>query len=128
FAARIGIARSVSFRGRPNDFLAELAHAEVVWVPSVAEGGVSVALEAMAAGRAVVASRLPGLAEGVADGETGLLARPGDVVSLARQTRVLLDDPERRRRMGRAGRERVGRHFAADNFVRRLAQVYDSAA
>ena len=53
----------------------------------------------MAAARPVVASRLPGLAEIVREGETGFLVPPSDKVALARQTRLLLDDPALRRRL-----------------------------
>jgi glycosyltransferase involved in cell wall biosynthesis len=87
--------------------------AAVAWVPSRTGGGVGAALEAMAAGLPVVATRVPGLTEVVADGETGLLVPPGDKAALARQTRVLLDDPALARRLGDAGRRAAGRHAPA---------------
>jgi glycosyltransferase involved in cell wall biosynthesis len=91
-----------------------LASAAVVWVPSLADTGTGVALEAMAAGRPVVASRW--LAEWVADGETGFVVDPGDKVGLARQTRVLLEDAALRRRLGEAGRRRAA-ELGVDRFV-----------
>src|SRR5581483_1337666 len=84
-----------------------LARADVVWVPSLAECGRQVALEAQAAGRPVIASRLPGLAAVVADGKTGLLAPPNDPPTWAALTRRLFDDPELARRLGDAGRAAV---------------------
>ncbi len=70
-------------------------------------GGVNAALEAQAAGRPVVAGKTLALSEVVVDGETGALFPPGDKPALARQTRLLLDDPGRAHQMGAAGRQRV---------------------
>lgn len=102
-----------------------LQAAEVVWVPSRLGGGVNVALEALAAGRPVVATALPALAEVVRDGETGSLVPPGDKVALARQTRLLLEDGGRRRRLGEAGRLRAETTFDPAVMVRRHAEVYE---
>jgi glycosyltransferase involved in cell wall biosynthesis len=124
FTQCIGLNHLVHFVGRQPELAGLMAQAEVIWIPSRAEAGVNVALEAMAAGRPVVASRLPGLAEVVADGETGLLVSPGDKVALARQTRQLLDDDSRRRALGAAGRRRMREHFAAGELVRRFAGLY----
>jgi glycosyltransferase involved in cell wall biosynthesis len=128
FVASIRLGEIVHFVGAQEDLTGLLAQAEAVWVPSLADGGVHVALEAMAAGRPVVATHLPGLAEVVADGETGFLVPPGDKVNLARRTRLLLDDEARRRGMGEAGRRRAGRHFAAEAFVGGVAGLYRELA
>jgi glycosyltransferase involved in cell wall biosynthesis len=122
-----GAEGHVHFLGRQPDAAALLGHAEVVWVPSRKHGGVNVALEAMAAGRPVVASRLPALAEVLTDGKTGFLIAPGDKVALARKTRWLLDDPQRGRQMGEAGRRRGEREFPATRLVERFARVYEQA-
>jgi D-inositol-3-phosphate glycosyltransferase len=90
-----------------SDAAALLAHADVVWVPSRSECGRQVLLEAMGAGRPVVASALPGLAALVSDGVTGLLTPPGDPPTLARQTRRLFDDPEFAKRLGDTARQSV---------------------
>jgi glycosyltransferase involved in cell wall biosynthesis len=71
-----------------------------------------------------VASRWPGLAEVIAEGETGVLVAPGDPAGLARETRGLLDDPERRRRLGEAGRRRAAERFSAEAMVRRYEALY----
>jgi glycosyltransferase involved in cell wall biosynthesis len=125
FVQAIRMGQQVHFMGDPPDLATLLARAEVIWVPSRAEGGFNVALEAMAAARPVVASRLPGLAEIVADGQTGLLVPAGDKAALARQTRLVLDDPVRGRGLGEAGRQRVRQHFAAADLVRRHAELYE---
>ncbi|MCC6417487.1 MAG: glycosyltransferase family 4 protein [Gemmataceae bacterium] len=118
----------VHFQGTQADAAGRLAGGEVVWVPSLADGGVGAALEAMAAGRPVVASRWPGLAEVVTHGETGLLVSPGDKIALGRQTRLLLNDEGLRRRLGEAGRERVRREFSADAAARATAAIYERLA
>jgi glycosyltransferase involved in cell wall biosynthesis len=107
----------VTLLGPVADLGPYLARAEVVWVPALREGGRFATLEAMAAGRPVVASRLPGLAELVVPGQTGYLVAPGDKVDLARQTRILLEQPDLARQMGAAGRERVREHFSVDAFL-----------
>jgi glycosyltransferase involved in cell wall biosynthesis len=126
FANLTGAGAHVHFAGSQSDLSPLLARAEVVWVPSRAEGGINVALEAMALGRPVVASRLPGLAEIIADGETGFVVRPGSQLDLARQTRFLLDYPELIRRLGEAGRRRAQANFAAADLVRRFAALYSA--
>jgi glycosyltransferase involved in cell wall biosynthesis len=87
--------------------------ADLVAVPTVAQEGLSrTSVEAMASGRAVVASRIGGLPSTVADGATGLLCEPGDERDLAAKLEVLLDDPGLRGRMGRAGRRRFEEEFS----------------
>ncbi|HEX5269077.1 MAG TPA: glycosyltransferase [Gemmataceae bacterium] len=114
----------IHFPGPRSDLEELLGHAEMVWVPSREDRGAGAALETMAAGRPVVASRWPGLAEVVADGETGALVPPGDKAALARETRALLEDPERRRRLGDAGRQRVAERFSVEGMVRNHEALY----
>jgi glycosyltransferase involved in cell wall biosynthesis len=105
-----------------------LAGADLVWVPSLAETGLNVALEALAAGKPVIASRLPGLAEIIVDGHTGFLVAPGDKPSLARRTRTLVLDPGLGRQLGEAGRQHVLRHFSVAELVRGWCARYDELA
>ena len=93
FTQVTGLTNRVHFLGQQLDGAAWLAAADVVWVPSEGGGGVNVALEAMALGRAVVASNVPPLAEVIVDGECGMLFPPKDRPALARQTWRLLEDP-----------------------------------
>jgi glycosyltransferase involved in cell wall biosynthesis len=83
----------------------------------------TVAMEAMAMGRPVVASRIGGLPEIVRDGETGLLVAPGDWSTLRGAIQCLLDDPARRERMGALAKQRVV-EFQASAVVPRIEQVY----
>jgi glycosyltransferase involved in cell wall biosynthesis len=128
FARRIRMAEHVAFPGLRADVPELMAASQAVWVPNRADGGVSVALEAMAAGRPVIGSRLPGLAEVVIEGETGFLVPPGDKIALARQTRRLLADEGLRNRMGEAGRAHVERRFAARAAVEAVAGLYAEVA
>jgi glycosyltransferase involved in cell wall biosynthesis len=81
------------------------------------------ALEAMAAGRPVVASNVGGLRELVVDGETGLVVAPGDPVALRAAISALEQDPGRREALGRAGKVRAAR-YSPENVVPRLEAVY----
>jgi glycosyltransferase involved in cell wall biosynthesis len=125
FARSIRVLRRVHFPGACPDLAPWWARADVVWVPSLREGGRCAALEAMAAGRPVVASSLPGLAEVVADGVTGFLVPPDDKARLARQTRVLLDDPGLRRALGEAGRRRAAEQFGVGRLADEAARLYE---
>lgn len=82
-----------------------------------------VVLEAMAAGRPVIASRIGGLIDAIVDGESGLLVTPGDPNALRTAMAELLADPERREQMGIVGKRRAA-DFQANAIVPRIEQVY----
>ena len=99
---------------------AAMAAADVVAVPTVAQEALGrTAVEAMAAGRPVVASRIGGLPFTVAEGATGLLCEPGDPADLAGKLARLLDDPALRAQLGGAGRRRFEEHYAWPEVVAR---------
>jgi glycosyltransferase involved in cell wall biosynthesis len=126
FGHFIGASSHVHFPGTVSDVRPWLRRAELVWVPSRTGGGVNTALEAMAAGKPVVAARLPVLAEIVADGETGLLFDPGDKADLARQTRFLMDDPPRRSAFGAAGQRRVRERYSVGQLIETAVALYEN--
>jgi glycosyltransferase involved in cell wall biosynthesis len=126
FARAIGAAGQVHFTGPVADLGPLLWRAEVVWAPSLADCGRGAVLEAMAAGRPVIASRWPGLAEVVAD--AGILVPPGDKAALARQTWALLGDAAARRRLGEAGRRRAALCFSPAALADACAGLYEGAA
>jgi glycosyltransferase involved in cell wall biosynthesis len=126
FARELGSTSCIEFAGRRSDITAALADADMVWVPSrVHYCGLNVALEAMAAGRPVIATRRAGLDEVVADGVTGYLVPPGDKIALAKQTSRLISDPALRERLGTAGRQRAMECFSAHEMVQQLAEIYE---
>jgi len=114
----------VVFTGYRTDIPSLMAGFDVFVLPSVTEGLPLIVLEAMAAGRAVVATAVGGRPEAVAEGETGLLVPPRDPEALCAALRFLLDAPGQAARMGAAGRERVRRMFTAERMVRETLDVY----
>lgn len=99
------------------------ARGDVVVVPSRVEPFGNVAVQAMLAGRPVVASRTQGLAEIVKDGETGLLVRPDDPVALADAIAELLDDPARASALAEAGRQDAAERFGAQRYRAQLGRL-----
>jgi glycosyltransferase involved in cell wall biosynthesis len=87
-------------------------------------GGANVALEAMAAGRAVVAADTPDLAAVIRDRKTGRLVPPGDARAAAATVRQLLLDPAERRRLGEAARTYVREHHPVATVVQTLEAIY----
>ena len=91
-----------------------------------AEGLGITTLEAMASGLAVVGSRAGGIIETIQDGVTGRLVPPGDAPALAIRVGELLDDPELRSRLGRAGQQAAREHFAWPALAARVMRVYQN--
>jgi D-inositol-3-phosphate glycosyltransferase len=98
-----------------------------VAVPSRREGYGVVCAEAMAHGKPVVASAVGGLLDLVRHGETGLLVPPGDEAALREALRWLLGDPELRRRMGAAARERAREHLSWERATAETLRAYEDA-
>jgi glycosyltransferase involved in cell wall biosynthesis len=97
-----------------------LAEADLYAWPAVNEAFGMAFLEAQAAGLPIVGGRTRGVPEVVADGETGLLSPEGDAASFAADLAALLDDPDRRRRMGEAAARRIRAEHDLDSAARRL--------
>jgi glycosyltransferase involved in cell wall biosynthesis len=88
----------------------------------------TVILEAMAAGRPVVSTRLAGIPEMILEGENGLLVEPGDPDALAGALANLANDPPLRQRFGRAARARLEAYFSAERASGELAALYTGPA
>lgn len=123
-AEHLGLAAQVDWLGQRDDVGDLLAAADVFVLPSRAEGLGVAALEAMAAGRAVVASAVGGLAEAVVDGRSGLLVPPGDAVALAAALEQLLREPALRARLAAGGPARVAEGFLAEQMVAAYERLY----
>ena len=76
----------------------------------------------------MIASRTPTRGDVLASNPGALLYDPGDKVPLARLTRELLDNPQRARQLGEAGRDHVQRHFPVENMVAPFLQLYSALA
>ncbi len=124
-ASRLGIADRVVLTGYRPDVDAILRELDVFALASSTEGMPLVVLEAMRAAKPVVATPVGGTPEVVLEGETGLLIPVGQPEALARAVAALLGDPNRARRMGEAGRERVEQVFSAKAMTDRVLAIYD---
>ena len=123
-AAASGLVEHVTFLGPNKDGARILSALDVFVSGSRKEGLPLTILEAMACGVPVVATRVPGNADTVTDGVTGLLSEPGSPRDLSEKIASLLEDPARRRAMGEAGRRRVEESFSIDRMVAETAEVY----
>jgi glycosyltransferase involved in cell wall biosynthesis len=119
YAAQVRAGEGVEHVPWVRDGAAVMRHFDVLVVPSRQEPFGTVLAEAMAAGTPVVATRVGGLAEVVADGETGLLVAPGRPDELAA---AVLEVLARHDEMGAAARERAKR-FGADAYADRVEQI-----
>jgi glycosyltransferase involved in cell wall biosynthesis len=124
-AAAAGLGGAALMVGFRRDVAACLAAADIVALPSLQEGLGVAALEAMAAGRPVVASRVGGLGEAVVHEETGLLVAPGDPTVLAAALARLAGDPGLRARLGAGGRARVLAHYTAARMAEGTLACYE---
>jgi glycosyltransferase involved in cell wall biosynthesis len=122
----LGLERHVLLAGFRPDVLAFLKTFDLFVMSSVTEGLGTSLLDAMAAWRAVVATRVGGIPEVVEDGKTGLLVPARDHHLMAEAIVRLLRHPEERRRMGLAGLHRVREKFSAGRMVSDTVRVYES--
>jgi glycosyltransferase involved in cell wall biosynthesis len=123
-AASLDLSAVVIFTGLRRDPAELLAALDLLVLPSRFEGMPNVILEAMAAGKAVVAAAVGAVPELVQEGRTGLLVPPEDADALARAIRLLLKDPELRRRLGANGRARVETEFSLEKMIRLTEELY----
>lgn len=126
-ADKLGVQDSVEFLGARGDVCDILKNADIFTLISDWEGFPLSILEGMRAGLPVVATRVGGIPESVSDGTTGVLVAPRDSLALADALRELITQPELRKRMGHAGRERYLRQFTAERMVVKTTEVYESA-
>lgn len=127
-AERRGVADRVRFLGRIEDVPGFMASCQVGVVASIDSEAVSrVAMEWMAAGRALVATTVGGLPELIVPGEDGALVPPKSGAALAQTLAALLDDPPTRRRLGEGARRAVAARFGVDRWGIETEAVYERA-
>jgi glycosyltransferase involved in cell wall biosynthesis len=127
-AVNLRIDKHVHFLGQVKDIPGLLARAGLFVLSSVTEGLSLTLLEAMATGLPVVATRVGGNPEVVANGETGLLVPARDPHTLAEAMLQVARDEELQREMGREGRERVERYFDVHHMVAGYERLYRHSA
>jgi glycosyltransferase involved in cell wall biosynthesis len=112
------------FAGQRRDVPALLSTLDCFVLSSHWEGFSLAVLEAMAAGLPIVATRVMGASEAIQEGITGLLVSPGHPPALAQAILDLINDPERARRFGVCGRQRVEQQFTRERMIARISQLY----
>jgi len=123
-AGELGVMRDSLFPGYQEDVGPFFAAFDVFVLPSGNEGTPVTAIEALASGCPVVATRVGGVPDVVTDGEDGFLVEPGDVEELAARLAQLANDPDLRGRMGAAGRERMRSRYAVDRLIDDIDRLY----
>ena len=125
--AAAGLSHRFEWPGFDSDPARIMSQIDVLVHPADNESFGRVAVEAMAASIPVVGTKGGGLAEIVADNETGLLAEPDDAVDLAAKIESLVRDPARRREMGHAGRRRAEAMYSLTACAQGVKRVYELA-
>ena len=124
-ARELRLGNRAVFLGHRRDIPDLLARCDLFVLPSLWEGLPLSILEAMAAGKPVIATSVGGTPEAITQGETGLLVPPADPGALAAAIQAVLADPGLAARLAAAGRARVYREFSVDTMVRGVTAIYD---
>lgn len=125
-AGELGLKEAVRFLGARNDVPDLLRIADIVVIPSLTEGFSLVALEAMACGKPVIATRVGGIPELIDDGTNGILVPARDSRELAHAIIKLAGDLALSEKMGSQGRAKVIEQFSLEKMVRGIERVYVS--
>ena len=126
--AACGLAHAVTLTGAltQDEVRRQFEQADIFVLPSLAEGIPVVLMEAMSCGVPCISTPVNGIPELVLNGQTGLLALPGDVASLAAQLRQLIDQPALRHQLALAARSKVLQDFDLARNVAALASIFRS--
>lgn len=127
-SAQLGIADRVLFTGVRNDMPQVYASIDLLVLPSLCEAMPMCVLEAMAAGKPVIATRVGAVPQLIDQDQTGMLIEPGDVAGLSAAVLKLLEDSERAHQLGEKGRAKIIERFSAESMARRYLQVYSEVA
>jgi glycosyltransferase involved in cell wall biosynthesis len=122
----LGIARACYFVGYQPEVAGFYTLFDAFYLPSVNEGTPVSAIEALAAATPVVANRVGGVPDVVRDGVDGFLVEPGEIEAAAERLTELAADPDLRRRLGLAGKERVGARYGVERLVDDVDRLYRS--
>lgn len=126
FACSVRCAEQIRFVGHQPDPARWLALGDVSYLASSFEGMSNSLMEAMAAGKPVIATDIPPNRELIEPEVTGCLVKTGDTVGFMQYTRKIMDEPEFAARIGTAARERIEHEFSVARMVERYAALYDS--
>ena len=123
----LGLSDGFTFAGYRADPAEIMGEIDILALPNETESFGRVAVEAMAAGACVVAADSEALRFVLDQGRVGVLVAPGDAVSLAEGIGALVDDPDRRRRLGVSGAERAVDAFSFDRCCAAVVAIYEQA-
>ncbi|MHB9155571.1 MAG: glycosyltransferase [Endomicrobiales bacterium] len=123
-ARSLGVAGKMTFCGWRKDVLALISSADIFVLPALWEGTPNAVLEAMACGRAVVATRVGGVPELIEDGDSGILVPPRDPGALADALLLLAQNPVLRKKLGENGRRRAQKLFSLAAMVENFEELY----
>ncbi|MCL5290231.1 MAG: glycosyltransferase family 4 protein [Bacillota bacterium] len=123
-ASELGLQNRVLFAGRREDIAEILSILDIFVLPSVTEGLPLTVLEAMAAGKPVVATRVGGVPEAIVEGKTGLVVAPKDPEALAVALAGLMGERDRLLRMGANGQKHVVEKFTVKMMVDKTMDLY----
>ena len=124
YAQSLGLDNIIEFRGWQRDLVNLYTNLDIVALTSLNEGTPVSLIEAMAAGRPVVATNVGGVKD-LVNGDRGFLVKLGDVDSFASALKCLIDDEKLRSRMGRSGREFVRNNFTKDRLIDDIKELYE---
>lgn len=126
-ARDLNVEGQIIFTGELTDAKPGYAGMDIFVLPSAyPEPFGGVVMEAMSMGLPVIATNFGGSLDQVVDGVTGFLVSPADPPALASKIELLARDPELRRRMGAAGRERIAENFSLSDMLKKIDNVYAS--
>lgn len=126
-AQQLEIPGSIVFTGRREDMPSVYASFDIVVLPSLMEGLPIALLEAMAAGKAIVATRAGAVPEVLEQGADGMLVPPGDSTQLAAAIVKFLTDPDLRRRYGALAQQRVRDRYSSEAMAKQYVAIYENA-
>jgi len=122
-----GLQNCLEFIGHTDNISEALANANFLVHTSDFEGCPNVVMEAMACGRAVIATDAGDTADLIEDGKTGFLVRRGDDTALVEHMKILITNRELCRKMGELGRAKAESEFGLDRLVRETLAAYRAA-
>lgn len=123
-AQQFDLEKQIVFLGTRDDIPAIMSFTDIFVLPSLREGIPLAMLEAMAAAKPVIVTRVGGIPEIITDGENGLLVPSGDVPLLCSAIKSLLSDPLKARRLGERARELIEKKYTLDKTVQATEEMY----
>ncbi|MCK4364174.1 MAG: glycosyltransferase family 4 protein, partial [Candidatus Aminicenantes bacterium] len=122
-ALEMGISDNIIFLGWRDDLAKIISIYDIFVLPSLNEGMGRVLVEAMALGKSIVASNVGGIPDLVTHGKNGFLVPPKNPKELAKYIQVLLEDKDKREKMGLAGKE-IAYNFTSERMIEKIANLY----